>query len=395
MTEQFPELEYQRENGQFYYFDSAATTLKPASVIRAISEHYAKDNANTRRGFYPLAAKADEICEITREKVRDFIGAKYITECIFTHGATESLNVLAHSITKSFLKSGDEVIVSQLEHHSSLLPWRALEKEGKIKLKILPCSLETGKIQAEELESLITDKSRVFVLTPESNVIGKTKNFDNLLKLAKNHNLITVADCAQIVAHRKLDLEKSEIDFAAFSGHKMYAEMGIGVLYGRQELLEQMHPSLYGGEMVEDVALDGQIQLAELPYRFEAGTINLGGIVSLGAAIDFMQSCDFNKIHKLETLLKEKLTKIPELEIIGQPEGAILSFQIKDVHPHDVAQILASDGICVRAGYHCAQPLLEELGPVTRISLGIYNTEEDIEYLAANLATIRKRMRYE
>lgn len=311
------------------------------------------------------------------------------------HGATESLNVLAQSITNCFLKPDDEVIVSQLEHHSSLLPWRALEKTSKIKVKILPCSLKTGEIQEKDLEALITPRSRVLVLTPESNVIGRTKNFAQLLALAKKHNLITVADCAQQVAHQKLELAQSDIDFAAFSGHKMYAEMGVGVLYGRKELLEQMSPVLYGGEMVEDVQNSGEIQLAELPYRFEAGTINLGGIASLGAAIDFMQAYDFAQLEALSEYLKAKLSEVPNLKIIGDPQGTIVSFQIKDIHPHDVAQILASDGICVRAGYHCAQPLLEALGPVTRVSLGAYNTSEDIDYLVTRIASVRKRMGYE
>lgn len=387
MKETFPELDFQRKKGNFYYFDSAATTLKPASVIKAVSNYYSYNNANTRRGFYPLAVNADAICEKTREKVRKFIGAKYITECIFTHGATEGLNILAQSITKSFLKAGDEVIISQLEHHSSLLPWRATEAV----VKILPCSLEAGEIEPEHLEKLISPRSKVLVLTPESNVIGRTKNFEKLVKIAKEHGMIVVADCAQMVAHRKLELDKRGIDFAVFSGHKMYAEMGIGVLYGRQELLEKMQPSFYGGEMVEDVATDGQVQLAELPYRFEAGTINLSGIVSLDAAIDFMQGLD---LEPLSITLKNRLSTIPHLKIIGNPEGPIISFQLDDVHPHDIAQILADDGVCIRAGYHCAQPLLEELGPVARVSLGVYNTLEDIQYLTERLATVRQRMGY-
>ena len=395
MKDNFPELDFQRENGNFYYFDSAATTLKPASVITAISNHYGKHNANTRRGFYPLAVEADKICEDVREKVRKFIGAKYITECIFTHGATESLNILAQSIASSFLEPESEVIISQLEHHSSLLPWRTLEKAGKLKVKIPPCSLDTGEIRPEDLENLITEKSRVLVLTPESNVIGETKNFEKLVKIAKAHGLIAIADCAQMVAHQKLNLAESGIDFAAFSGHKMYAEMGIGILYGRQELLEKMSPAFYGGEMVEDVQNNGEIKLAELPYRFEAGTINLGGIASLGTAINFMQSRDFGQLEALSEELRSKLVEIPGLKIIGNPKGTITSFQITDIHPHDVAQILASDGICVRAGYHCAQPLLEEVGPVTRISLGIYNTPEDVNYLVQRIATIHKRMGYE
>ena len=393
--ENFPELDYQRKKGPFYYFDSAATSLKPASVIRAISEHYSQDNANTRRGFYHIATEADEICESVREKVRDFIGAKYITECIFTHGATEGLNVLAQSITKSFLDPDDEVIVSQLEHHSSLLPWRALEKEDKIQVKILPRHRSTGKIKPQDLEDLISKKTKVLVLTPESNVLGLTENFAELTNIAKRHNLLVVADCAQIVAHRKLELENSLVDFAAFSGHKMYAEMGIGVLYGRKELLEQMEPSLYGGEMVENVESNGKIQLAELPFRFEAGTVNLGGIVSLGAAVDFMQSQDFNKLHHLAFYLNDKLLQIPGLRIINDAPGPIQSFVLQDIHPHDVAQILANDGICVRAGYHCAQPLLEAIGPVTRVSIGFHNTEEDVDYLAERLSTVRKRMGYE
>ena len=387
MKESFPELDFQRKKGNFYYFDSAATTLKPASVIKAVSDFYSQDNANTRRGFYPLAINADKICEEIREKVRQFIGAKYITECIFTHGATEGLNILAQSITKSFLKTGDEVIISQLEHHSSLLPWR----ETGVKIKILPCSLETGEIRPEDLEKLISSKSKVLVLTPDSNVIGHTKNFEKLVKIAKEHGLIVVADCAQAVAHQKLELGKSGIDFAAFSGHKMYAEMGIGVLYGRRELLEKIQPCFYGGEMVEDVPNINYIQLAELPHRFEAGTINLGGIVSLGAAIDFMKDVDLEPLAKI---LKAKLKNIPHLKLIGEPEASIISFQLKNIHPHDVAQILASDGICVRAGYHCAQPLLETIGPVTRVSLGAHNTLEDIDYLVKKLTTVRQRMGY-
>lgn len=395
MTDNFPELDFRRKKGPFYYFDSAATTLKPASVIKAISEHYSKDNANTRRGFYPLAVEADEICENVREKVRKFIGAKYITECIFTHGATEGLNILARSLTNSFLKPGDEVIISQLEHHSSLLPWRALEKEGKIKVKILPYSFNKHEIRVEDLEKLITEKTKVLVLTPESNVLGQTRDCSQLYSTAKKHDLLIVADCAQMVAHRKLELENSLVDFAVFSGHKMYAEMGIGVLYGRQELLKKMIPVFYGGEMVEDVQNNGKIQLAELPYCFEAGTINLGGIVSLGAAIDFLQTQDFHELIHLTFSLIDKLQQIPGVAMFCNPYSPIQSFVLQNVHPHDVAQILASDGICVRAGYHCAQPLLEEIGPVTRVSLGFYNTEEDIAYLAEKLAAVRKRMGYE
>lgn len=376
MREDFPQL----QTG-INYFDNAATSLKPLSVIEAMDNFYRAQNANSRRGLYKLSAEVDQKIEAARAKVANYLGA-HSDEIIFTHGATEGLNIVAQGLC-SQLNDNDEVIVTRLEHHSNLLPWRQHCKH----IKVLECS-RNGKLA--DISELITPQTKILTISAESNVLGEIPNFEETICKAKTAGLTVVVDAAQAIAHHKLSLDN--IDFLAFSGHKMYGSMGVGVLHGKRELLEKLPPLFYGGEMVDEVH-DSSLELAELPFRFEAGTQNLAGILSLNEAFEYLTPENFKKEQKLAALLRMELTKIPEVELYGQ-SGTIISFNITDVHPHDVATILDCENFAIRAGYHCAQPLLEklEIGPCCRASLSFYNSEAEVKEFARIIKTIRARM---
>ena len=390
-----------REN-PIVYLDSAATAQRPDVVVEAEMEFYRKYNANPLRGLYSLGIEATDRYEEARECVAKFIHAASAKEIIFTRNATESLNLVAYSYGLSHLLEGDEIVVSILEHHSNQLPWRMVaEKTGAV-VKYLECDRQ-GHISDADLQAAFSEKTKLVAVTQVSNVLGIRTPIDKIVALAKKSGAVVVLDAAQSAPHMEVDVQKLGVDFLAFSGHKLMAPMGIGVLYGRKELLSEMPPFLTGGEMIQTVTRD-KVVYAELPHKFEAGTVNGAGAWALAAAIRYLQEVGYEQIQKQELLLTTQLMdglkKVPHVQIQGSPDPkehcGIVSFTIDGVHPHDISSILDADGIAVRAGHHCAQPLMQQIGVMstTRASMYFYNTEEDIEKLLASVQTIRRRMGY-
>ncbi len=390
-----------REN-PIVYLDSAATAQRPDVVIEAEMEFYRKYNANPLRGLYSLGIEATDRYEEARECVAKFIHAASAKEIIFTRNTTESLNLVAYSYGLSHLQKGDEIVVSILEHHSNQLPWRMVaEKTGAV-VKYLECDRQ-GHILDADLQAAFSEKTKLVAVTQVSNVLGIRTPIEKIVALARKSGAVVVLDAAQSTPHMEVDVQKLGVDFLAFSGHKLMAPMGIGVLYGRKELLSEMPPFLTGGEMIQTVTRD-KVVYAELPHKFEAGTVNGAGAWALAAAIRYLQEVGYEQIQKQELLLTTQLMdglkKVPHVQIQGSPDPkehcGIVSFTIDGVHPHDVSSILDADGIAVRAGHHCAQPLMQQIGVMstTRASMYFYNTEEDIEKLLASVQTIRRRMGY-
>ena len=390
-----------REN-PIVYLDSAATAQRPDVVIEAEMEFYRNYNANPLRGLYSLGIEATDRYEEARECVAKFIHAASAKEIIFTRNATESLNLVAYSYGLSHLQKGDEIVVSILEHHSNQLPWRMVaEKTGAV-VKYLECDRQ-GHISDADLQAAFSEKTKLVAVTQVSNVLGIRTPIEKIVALARKSGAVVVLDAAQSTPHMEVDVQKLGVDFLAFSGHKLMAPMGIGVLYGRKELLSEMPPFLTGGEMIQTVTRD-KVVYAELPHKFEAGTVNGAGAWALAAAIRYLQEVGYEQIQKQELLLTTQLMdglkKVLHVQIQGSPDPkehcGIVSFTIDGVHPHDVSSILDADGIAVRAGHHCAQPLMQKIGVMstTRASMYFYNTEEDIEKLLASVQTIRRRMGY-
>lgn len=390
-----------REN-PIVYLDSAATAQRPDVVIEAEMEFYRNYNANPLRGLYSLGIEATDRYEEARECVAKFIHAASAKEIIFTRNATESLNLIAYSYGLSHLREGDEIVVSILEHHSNQLPWRMVaEKTGAV-VKYLECDRQ-GHISDADLQAAFSEKTKLVAVTQVSNVLGIRTPIEKIVALARKSGAVVVLDAAQSTPHMEVDVQKLGVDFLAFSGHKLMAPMGIGVLYGRKELLSEMPPFLTGGEMIQTVTRD-KVVYSELPHKFEAGTVNGAGAWALAAAIRYLQEVGYEQIQKQELLLTTQLMdglkKVLHVQIQGSPDPkehcGIVSFTIDGVHPHDVSSILDADGIAVRAGHHCAQPLMQQIGVMstTRASMYFYNTEEDIEKLLASVQTIRRRMGY-
>ena len=385
------------------YIDNAATAQRPKCVIDAEKDFYTCHNANPLRGIYELSVQATEDYENARKAVRDFIGAKSVQEIIFTRNTTESINLVAYSYGLSNLKKGDEVVVSIMEHHSDLLPWQMVCRQTGAELKFLECEKD-GSLDLNKAEELITDRTKIVAVTQLSNVLGREYPIEKLAEIAHRKNAVMVADGAQSTPHIAVDVKKLGVDFFAFSGHKLYGPMGIGVLYGRRELLEKMPPFLTGGEMIESVSRTSAVY-AELPHKFEAGTVNAGGAVALAAAIDYLESIGWKEITEREEMLTAQLLagmkKIPGVHILGSGDEkehcGIVSFTVDDVHPHDIASILDEAHVAVRAGHHCAQPLLEWLGisSCARASVAFYNTPEDVGRFLDQLAQVRRMMGYE
>lgn len=382
------------------YLDNSATTQKPRCVLEAVSGYYERNNANPLRGLYRLSLSATEAYENARETVRDFIGAREAAEIVFTRNATESLNLLAYSWGMNFLSPGDEILVSAMEHHSNFLPWQQAARCTGASLKFLECDPK-GVITAEDLRRALTPHTRLLAVTEISNVLGVKNDIRTFARLCRENGTLIAVDGAQSVPHIPVDVQDLDVDFLAFSGHKMFAPMGIGVLYGRRGLLEKMPPFLYGGEMIQSVTREGAV-FAEIPHKFEAGTVNAAGAAGLAEAIRFIRRIGFSTIERREgrlcALAMEEMKKIPHLHILGgdraEDHHGILSFVIDGVHPHDAAAIFDDDRIDVRAGHHCAQPLLKHLGhsSTTRASLSFYNTEEDVRRFIACLSGMRERM---
>lgn len=384
------------------YLDNAATSQKPYCVIKAVEDFYKHSNANPLRGLYELSVNATDRYENAREAVRKFIHAKESAEIVFTRNATESLNLIAYSYGLSNLREGDEIVVSITEHHSNILPWQMVARSTGAKLVYLECE-QDGRITDEAIDKTITEKTRLVAVGEVSNVTGRRNPVEKIIEQAHSVGAVTVVDGAQSTPHMAVDVQAMNTDFFVFSGHKLLGPMGIGVLYGKRELLEAMPPFLTGGEMIQTVSREGAVW-AELPHKFEAGTVNAADAVGLHAAIDYITGLGFDAITEREDALTayamEGMKKIPHLHLIGSDDPAehngILNFVIDGVHPHDISAILDADGIDVRAGHHCAQPLLNHLGfrSTTRASLMFYNTEEEVRRLLGSLASVRSRMGY-
>lgn len=384
------------------YIDNAATSQRPQCVIDAEGDFYKNYNANPLRGLYSLSVEATEVYENAREAVRKFIGAEKSNEIIFTRNTTESLNLVAYSYGLSNVKKGDEIVVSIMEHHSDLLPWQMVAKTCGAELKFIECAKE-GSIDLEKVKELITSRTKIVAMTQVSNVLGREYPVKEIAKLAHEKGAVMVVDGAQSTPHMRVDVTDLDADFFAFSGHKLLAPMGIGVLYGKEELLEKMPPFLSGGEMIDSVTRTSAVY-AELPHKFEAGTVNAAGAAGLKAAIDYIEKVGFDYIGEREIALTsraiEKMKKIPHVNIIGSENAdehtGIVTFTIDNVHPHDISEILAADWIAVRAGHHCAQPLLTHLGlnSTARASFAFYNTEDEVDKFTDSVATIRERMGY-
>ncbi len=384
------------------YIDNAATSQRPQCVIDAEGDFYKNYNANPLRGLYSLSVEATEVYENAREAVRKFIGAEKSNEIIFTRNTTESLNLVAYSYGLSNVKKGDEIVVSIMEHHSDLLPWQMVAKTCGAELKFIECAKD-GSIDLEKVKELITSRTKIVAMTQVSNVLGREYPVKEIAKLAHEKGAVMVVDGAQSTPHMRVDVTDLDADFFAFSGHKLLAPMGIGVLYGKEKLLEKMPPFLSGGEMIDSVTRTSAVY-AELPHKFEAGTVNAAGAAGLKAAIDYIEKVGFDYIGEREIALTsraiEKMKKIPHVNIIGSENAdehtGIVTFTIDNVHPHDISEILAADGIAVRAGHHCAQPLLTHLGlnSTARASFAFYNTEDEVDKFTGSVATIRERMGY-
>ena len=377
------------ENRDIAYLDSGATTQKPKEVIEAIKKYYENSNANPHRGAYSLSIEATEQYENTRTKIAEFINAKHREEIIFSKNATESLNLIAYSYGMDNLKKDDEVVISIMEHHSNLVPWQKVTKATGSKLNYMYIN-ENYEISDEEIESKITDKTKIVGITHVSNVLGTINNVKKIIKYAHKKGAIVIVDASQSIPHMKIDVQELDADFLVFSGHKMLAPLGIGVLYGKREILNNMTPFLMGGDMIEYV-YEQETTFAPLPNKFEAGTQNVEGVIGLGAAIDYIQKIGYDKIQEKENEIisyaRQELSKLKYLTLYltpnAQNHSSVISFNIKGVHPHDVASILDSENVCVRSGNHCAQPLMRFLGidSTCRASFYFYNTKEDVDRL--------------
>lgn len=381
------------KNRNIAYLDSGATSQKPQAVIDAISEFYKKCNANPHRGAYALSQEATEVYENTRTKIAEFINAKHREEIIFSKNATESLNLIAYSYGLENIEKDDEIVISIMEHHSNLVPWQKVAKTKQAKLNYMYIN-ENFELSDEEIESKITDKTKIVGITHVSNVLGTINNIEKIIKYAHKKGAIVIVDASQSIPHMKIDVQALDADFLVFSGHKMLSPLGIGVLYGKKELLDNMTPFLMGGDMIEYV-YEQDTTFASLPNKFEAGTQNVEGVIGLGAAIDYIESLGYDKIEQIEREIVhyaiEELRKLNFLDLYltknNENHSAVISFNIKGVHPHDVASILDAEGVCVRSGNHCAQPLMRFLGidSTCRASFYIYNTKEDVDRLVEAL----------
>lgn len=389
LKKEFPLL----KNSNISYLDSGATSQKPIQVIKAVEEFYKKYNANPHRGAYSLSMEATEVYENTRDKIAKFINAKHREEIIFSKNATESLNLIAYSYGMANLKKDDEIVISIMEHHSNLVPWQKVSKETGAKLNYMYINDEF-ELSDDEIESKITDKTKIVGIAHISNVLGTINNVKKIIKYAHKKGAIVIVDAAQSIPHTKIDVQDLDADFLVFSGHKMLAPLGIGVLYGKKELLNNMSPFLMGGDMIEYV-YEQDTTFAPLPNKFEAGTQNVEGVIGLRAAIDYIENVGYDNIHKIEKELveyaRQELTKLDFLTLYMTPNkenhSSVISFNIQGVHPHDVASILDSEGVCVRSGNHCAQPLMRFLGinSTCRASFYFYNTKKDVDKLVGGL----------
>lgn len=379
------------------YLDSAATALKPQRVLDKVKEYHTDYTANVHRGLYPIAQKATDEYEKARQTVADFLNAD-IAEVVFTRGTTEAINLVAYSFGRKVLKKGDAVVVSEIEHHSNIVPWHIIAQEKQAKLLWWEME-EGGTLDTEKLKKLLERHSvKIVAITGASNVVGTMPPIAQIIKLAHDSGAVVVVDAAQWAVHDEIDVKKLDIDFLALSGHKLYGPTGIGVLYGKSALLDGMPPFMGGGEMIREVTKE-KITYNGLPYKFEAGTMPIAQAIGLGAAIEYLQEIGFAKVkqheHELIRYGLEQLKELPGLTILGpgRDRGPLFSFTIESIHPHDLGTLLGDKNICVRAGHHCAMPVHKAYGipASTRASFGVYTTKEDIDRLVNALEVIQQR----
>jgi len=383
-------------NQDIIYFDNGATTFKPNSVINAMCDYYENYSANAHRGDYDISYKVDLMYEGVREKVRDFINAKEKEEIIFTSGTTMSINLMVDSFFSKYLEPGDEVLITKTEHASNVLPWFKLANTKGIKIKYIDLD-SSYHINMDSLYKMVTNKTKVISLAYITNVIGDLRNIKEITKFAHEHNIFVCVDAAQAAAHIKIDIKNLDVDFLSLSAHKMYGPTGVGVLYGKKELLEEADPYMLGGGMNESFDNENEVVLKDLPYKFEAGTQNIAGVIGFGAAIDYINSIGIDKINDHEISLRkyliDKLEKLPYIDIINyESDGAIVTFNVDKIFSQDIAYYLNKYNICVRAGNHCAK-LVKNVTGVTnsvRVSFGIYNTEEEVDELVNLLSDYEK-----
>tara|TARA_B100000965_G_C19581164_1_gene753600 strand:- start:99 stop:1319 length:1221 start_codon:yes stop_codon:yes gene_type:complete len=391
IRDQFPILNKKINNHQLVYFDNAATTQKPKKVINAINEYYSEYNANIHRGIHTLAEKATNEYEKTRKSVSQFINSKSEKEIIFTRGTTEGINLIASSFVKNFLKKEDEIIISEMEHHSNIVPWQMICEENGIVLKTINV-LENGEIDLDNFKELINDKTKFLSIVHTSNTLGTVNPIKQLIEICKKNNITTMVDGAQASAHSKINVQDLNCDFFVLSAHKMYGPTGVGIVYGKEEILEKMPPYMGGGEMIKEVNFQ-KTTYNELPYKFEAGTPNIGDVIGFNKALSFINDIGFDNISSYEKKLKDyasnSLNKIDGLKILGNSKNkiGIFSFTLKKVHYYDLGLLLDSKGIAIRTGHHCTQPLMDKfnLEGTARVSLAIYNSKEEIDYFVEKI----------
>ena len=383
----FPTLKQKINGNELVYLDNAATTQKPEKVIKALESYYRTINSNIHRGVHTLSIRATNAYEEARSKVAAFINAEHREEIIFVRGATEAINLVANSYVRPILKEGDQIIISQMEHHANIVPWQIICEQKKAELKIIPMNVK-GELLIEEIEGMISEKTKFISINHVSNSLGTVNRIEDVIKIAHTNNIRIMIDGAQAVQHLSVDLIKLNPDFYCFSGHKVYAPTGIGVLYGKKELLEKMPPYQGGGDMIKSVTFEKTIY-NDIPNRFEAGTPNIAGTIGLGASIDYLVSIGIENIAKHEKELldyaTQEIRKIEGVQIIGNAieKASVLSFVIEGIHPHDIGTILDKQGVAIRTGHHCTQPTMDFYGiPATaRASFAIYNSRKDVDAL--------------
>jgi cysteine desulfurase/selenocysteine lyase len=395
---QFPILDQEVNGHPLVYLDSSATSQKPIQVIETLEKYYKEINSNVHRGVHTLGTRATDAYEGAREKVRKFINAKSTKEVIFTRGTTTSLNWVASSYAMANLKEGDEIVITVMEHHSNIIPWQQVAKKTGATLKYFPLQAD-GTLSLDDVQATITANTKIVSVTHVSNVLGTINPIKEIAKIAHENGAVMVVDEAQGAPHLKIDVQDLDVDFLGFSGHKMCGPTGIGILYGKEHLLENMEPVEFGGEMIDFVELYDSTW-KELPWKFEGGTPTIAGAIGLGAAVDFLNEVGLENIaeheYKLSQYALEKLSTIEGISIYGPMDPAkrsgLVTFNIEDVHPHDVATVLDAEGIAVRAGHHCAQPLMKWLKATAtaRASYYLYNTEEDIDKLVEGLVKTKE-----
>jgi cysteine desulfurase/selenocysteine lyase len=388
----FPILDQLTRNGrQLVYLDNAATTQKPQSVIDAVARYYECDNANVHRAVHMLSERATEAYEASRRKIARYINAADEREIVFVRGTTEGVNLVAQSWGRKNVGAGDEVIISAIEHHSNIVPWQMLCDEKGAKLRVIPVD-DDGDLMLDEFERMLNDRTRIVAVGHISNALGTINPIEQIIALAHRHGVPVLIDGAQGLPHTRIDVRALDVDFYAFSGHKVFAPMGIGVLYGKEALLDAMPPWQGGGDMILSVTFE-KTSYNELPFKFEAGTPNVGGAIGLGAALDYLDAVGIDNVaayeHELLTYATGKLSAIPQLKIIGNArrKASVVSFVLEGIHPHDIGTIIDQEGVAIRTGHHCAQPLMQRYGlaATARASLALYNTTEEIDRLAKSI----------